>query len=171
MNPTEFVQARGERIKVFDAKYAALKKEYLSAVSAAKSEPDRAKQCVLIKAALDKNKQLTELVQEYLVGTDPSNKIDTAKIQKLHEDIAVYKEQHDQIQQGKNNMLALELAKSQLETKIEIAKASTGLYLLVSIVIGIVLVLTILGSGIRRAFYTDSVSSVFPGSFTQSRYF
>lgn len=172
MNPTEFVQARGERLKQFEEKYDALKKEYLDAVSSAKRETDRAKQCVLIKSALDKNTQLTELIQEYLVGSEPSTSgVDAEKIRKLHEDVELYKEQHAQIQQGKNNILALELAKSQLDTKIDIAKASTGLYLILSIIIGGILLLTILGSGIRSAFYTNAVSSVFPGSFTESRYF
>ena len=172
MNPTEFVQARGERLKTFEDKYTASKKDYLDAVTSAKTETDRAKQCVLIKKALDKNKDLTAIIQEYLVGTDtPAEKVDAAKIRKLHEDIEVYKSQHEQIQQGKDNVLALEVAKSQLNTKIDIAKASTGLYLAISVIIGGILILTILGSGIRRAFYTNTVASVFPGRFAQPRYF
>ena len=172
MNPTEFVQARGERLKAFELKYAGSKREYLDAVSAAKTEPDRARQCVLIKKALDKNKDLTATINEYLVGDDnPDEKVDATKIRKLHEDIALYKAQHELIQQGKDSMLALEVAKSQLNTKIDITKANTGLYFFLSILIGGILLLTILGSGIRRAFYANAIAPVFPGRFTQPRYF
>jgi hypothetical protein len=167
MNPTDFQVSRDSVLKTFDTSYSDLKSKYSSALNSAKSETDRPKQCVLIKTALDTNKQLTTLVQDFIrLNTDSGCKLTPDKIQSLQKDIEKYKAQHAEIQQGKDRVYSLE--KSFHDTDLKVIHAD-GINVFYFILIGLgvlVLVGLIFRSGINRSFNAQPIAPVIPRSFT-----
>jgi hypothetical protein len=167
MNPTEFQVSRDSVLKTFETSYSNLKTQYSTALQNAKSETDRPKQCVLIKSALDANKQLTTLVEDFVrLNTDGGCKLTPDKIQSLQKDIEKYKEQHAEIQQGKDRVFSLE--KSFQDTDLKAIHAD-GINVFYFILIGLgvlVLVGLIFRSGINRTFNAQPISPVIPRGFT-----
>jgi len=167
MNPTEFQVSRDSVLKTFETSYSDLKTKYSTALNNAKSETDRPKQCVLIKSALDANKQLTTLVQDFVrLNTDGGCQLTPDKIQSLQRDIEKYKEQHAEIQQGKDRIFSLE--KSFQETDLKVIHAD-GINVFYFILIGLgvlVLVGLIFRSGINRTFNAQPISPVISRGFT-----
>ncbi len=167
MNASEFQSARTQRIKVFDQNYKALKERYDAALKAAIAEQDRSTQCVRIKEVLDVNKQLTQLVQEVLVGVDDGTcKLTPERIRALREDIEKYKEHRAEIQQGRDRVYALRQALALEEEKVSVARGSQVLFLGLLVLVLIALVIVVIRSGIRSAFNAQSVAPVVPGRFT-----
>jgi len=172
MNPSDFHSTRTSQLKVFEDKYAVLKSQYSEALNKSISETDRAKQCVLIKSALDANQKLTELVQGFLVGSDSGGcKLTPEKVRSLRDDIDKYKKQYEEIQQGKNNIYALQKSHDELQQKIEVLHGIETMYIVVLALGLIILTYFVISSGIRGTFNTQSVSSILPGGFTKSSYF
>jgi hypothetical protein len=167
MNASEFQSARAERIKAFDRDYKALKERYDAALKTAISEQDRASQCVRIKEVLDLNKQLTQLVQNVLVGSEDGGcKLTPERIRALRLDIEKYKEQYAEIQQGRDRVYALRLALSTEEQKVDVAHGSQLLYLGLLLLVLVALVVVVISSGVRNTFNAQSVAPVVSGRFT-----
>ena len=172
MNPNEFKVAREQRLKIFEERYAYLKQVYSDALQKSISETDRAKQCMLIKKALDANQKLTALVQEFLAVSDSKTcSVTPARIRQLRQDMETYKSQYAEIQQGRDKIYSLQKAYDDLEEKIVVVQGVEFIYACLLAFGLILLVLLMFHSGIRSALNANSVSSVIPGSSTKSSYF
>jgi hypothetical protein len=167
MNPSDFQEAREARLKVFDEKYNALKKEYADALQKAIAEQNRPSQCVLIKKALDKNTQLTQLVNEMLTPSGSSGcKLTPDKIHALREDVEKYKAQHEEIRQGRDRIHALQMAYTDLEKRVEVLRGIETVYTVLLALVSVLLVVLMFHSGVRSILNTESVAPVVPRSFT-----
>ena len=166
MNPTEFQTARETNVKTFETRYADLKQQYSAALNSAKSETDRPKQCVLIKSALDINKELTTLVSNFLrLNNEGSCQLSPDRINKLQSDIEKYKAQHGEIQQGRDKIHSLETSFADVDAKA-IHIEGINLFYFVLIALGIfVLIGLVFTSGIRRALYAQPVAPVVSRGF------
>ena len=167
MNPSEFRVEREKRLKEFEDKYTALKTEYSSALRSAMNETDRAKQCVLIKTALDKNKEITTAVQSFLtLSDDKSCKLTPEMVRNLRVDIEKYKQQHEDIQQGRDRVYSLQQSYEQLQQQSTVLHGSQFLYVILVAIAMIVLFILVSASSIRDVLNAEPVSSVIPGGFT-----
>ena len=166
MNPTDFQVSRDTVLKTFETSYSDLKSKYTTALNNAKTETDRPKQCVLIKSALDANKQLTTLVEDFVrLNTDGGCNLTPDKIQSLQKDIEKYKGQHAEIQQGKDRVYSLEKSFQDIDLK---AIHADGINVFYFIIIGLgvlVLIALIFSSGINRTFNTQPVAPVITRRF------
>ena len=166
MNPTEFQTDRNANAATFETNYSQLKDRYSRALQSAKTETDRPKQCVFIKDALDANKDLTTLVTNFLrLNEEGGCKLTPDRVRKLQSDIEKYKEQHAQVQQGRDKVHSLEKSFAEVDREA-IHVDGVNLFYFVLIAIGlIILVGLIFASGFRRALNTQPVPSVIPGRF------
>jgi cell fate (sporulation/competence/biofilm development) regulator YlbF (YheA/YmcA/DUF963 family) len=172
MNPNEFKVAREQRLKIFEERYASLKRVYSDALQKSISETDRARQCMFIKKALEANQNLTALVQEFLAVSDSKTcNITPARIRQLRQDMETYKTQYGEIQQGRDRIYSLQRAYDKLQEKIDIVYGAEFIYASLLAFGLILLVLLMFYSGIRSALDANSISSVIPGGTTQSSYF
>lgn len=167
MNPSEFRLEREKRLKEFEDRYTLLKGEYSTAIRSAMNETDRAKQCVLIKNALDKNKELTQLIQSFLtLSDDKSCRLSPEMVRKLRADIEKYKEQHEKIQQGRDRLYSLQQSYEQLEQQNTVVQGSQFLYVIFVACAIFVLIFLIGASSIRDVFNTQPVTPVISRGFT-----
>lgn len=167
MNPSDFQQAREARLKAFDEKYKVAKQAYGDALQKAISEQDRSSQCVLIKNALDKNKELTQLVAEMLTPSGSSGcKLTPDKIQALRTDVEKYKKQYEEIRQGRDRIHALQMAYSDLERRVNVLHGLETIYVVLLALVSILLVILLFHSGITSIFNTKPVASIVPGRLT-----
>ena len=167
MNPGEFRIEREKRVKEFEDKYATLKTEYSTALRSAMNETDRAKQCVLIKTALDKNREITTAVQSFLtLSDDKSCKLTPEMVRGLRADIEKYKEQHAEIQQGRDRVFALQQSYQQLQQQTTVLQGSQFIYLVLVGISMLVLFILVSASSIRDVLNTQPVAPVVPRGFT-----
>lgn len=167
MNPSEFRTERNKRLKEFEDKYASLKTEYSTALRSAMNETDRAKQCVLIKTALDKNKEITGAVQSFLtLSDDKTFKLTPEMVRTLRADIEKYKEQHAEIQQGRDRVYALQHSYDQLQQQSNVVQGSQFLYVILLAVSALVLFILVSASSIRDVLNAEPVAAVIPRGFT-----
>lgn len=167
MNPGEFRVEREKRLKEFEDKYSVLKSEYSAALRSAMNETDRAKQCVLIKTALDKNREITTAVQSFLtLSDDKSCKLTPEMVRNLRADIEKYKQQHAEIQQGRDRVFALQQSYDQLEQQSTVLQGTQFIYLILVAIAIIILVILVGASRIRDVLNTESVTPVVSGRFT-----
>ena len=166
MNPSEFRIQRARRMKEFEDKYDALKTEYSTSLNSAINEPDRAKQCVLIKSALDKNKELTRAVQSFLTLSDNKTcKLTPKMIRNLRQDIEKYKLQHAEIQQGRDRVFALQQSFQQLQQQSKVLHGSQFIYAILVAVLLITLVILLSASRVRDVLNAQSIAPVVPRRF------
>lgn len=167
MNPQEFRTERDKRLREFEGKYATLKTEYSSALRSAMGEKDRAKQCVLIKNALDKNKEITGVVQSFLtLSDDKTCKLTPEMVRNLRADIEKYKQQHAEIQQGRDRVYALQRSYDQLQQQTAVVHGSQFLYVILLAVSAFVLFLLVSASSIRDVLNAKPVAPIVPRSLT-----
>jgi hypothetical protein len=167
MNPQEFQTERVRRLKDFEDKYATLKTEYSNALQSSINETDRTKQCVLIKAALDKNKEMTGAVQDFLTLSDDKNcKLTPEMVRGLREDIEKYKKQHGDIQQGRDRIYALQRSYDQLQQQTAIVDGSQLLYIILLGISAVVLFVLVSASSIRDILNAKPIASIIPRGFT-----
>jgi hypothetical protein len=167
MNPSEFRVEREKRLKEFDNTYTGLKRDYSSALTSAMKETDRAKQCVLIKTALDKNKELTTAVQSFLtLSDDKSCKLTPEMVRNLRADIEKYKKQYAEIQQGRDRVYALQQSYEQLQQQSDVLHGSQFLYVILIAIAIIILVVLVGASRIRDVLNAEPIAPVIPRSFT-----
>jgi hypothetical protein len=167
MNPGEFRVEREKRLKEFEDRYAALKSEYSTALRSAMNETDRAKQCVLIKTALDKNREITTAVESFLtLSDDKSCKLTPEMVRSLRADIEKYKQQHADIQQGRDRVYALQQSYEQLQQQSTVLQGSQFIYLVLVGISMLVLFILVSASSIRDVLNTQPVAPVVPGRFT-----
>ena len=167
MNPSDFRVEREKRLKEFEDKYASLKTEYSSALQAAMNETDRAKQCVLIKTALDKNKEITTAVQSFLTLSDDKRcKLTPEMVRSLRADIEKYKQQHEQIQQGRDRVYSLQQSYEQLQQQSPVLHGSQFLYVILVAISMLVLFILVSASSIRDVLNAESISPVVTRGFT-----
>jgi hypothetical protein len=167
MNPSDFQQAREARLKAFDEKYKVAKQAYADALQKAMSEQDRSSQCVLIKNALDKNKELTQLVGEMLTPSGSSGcKLTADKIRSLRTDVDNYTKQYEEIRQGRDRIHSLQMAYANVENRVNVLHGLETIYIVLLALVSILLVILVFHSGISSIFNTKSVASVVPGGLT-----
>jgi hypothetical protein len=167
MNPSDFKQAREARLKAFESKYAASKKEYTEALQQAMAEQDRPSQCVLIKKALDKNNELTRLINEMITPSGSGGcSLTPDRIRALNADIEKYKAQHESIQHDRDRVHALQKAYWGVENRIKVLHGIETIYIVLLVLASILLVILVFQSGIHRIFNAQSVTSVVPRSLT-----
>lgn len=167
MNPSEFQQAREARLKTFETKYEASKKEYTEALQRAIAEQDRPSQCVLIKKALDKNKELTQLISEMITPSGSSGcSLTPDRIRALNDDIEKYKAQHESIQHDRDRAHALQKAYWGFENRIKVLHGIETIYIALLALASILLVILVFRSGLYRIFNAESITPVVPRSFT-----
>ena len=166
MNAKEFQLAREQRLQTFEVQYAELKTQYAAALRTAKDEKDRTTQCVLIKSALELNQRLTALVQAYLMGTDSGDcKLTQDKIRNLRADIERYREQHGEIQQGRDKLHAMEQTLATLDEKVYVASGLEFVYMAVLGCILILLVVFLMSSSVRSVFNANAIAPPNPRRF------
>ena len=167
MNPTEFQTARSTNAKAFETNYAQLKDRYSKALSSARAESDRPKQCVLIKSALDANKDLTTLVTNFLrLNDEGGRKLSPDRIHKLQGDIEKYKQQHADVQQGRDKLYSLQKSFADVDGKT-IHVEGVNLFYFALICIGLLILFgLVFASGVRRALNTQPIAPIVPGRFT-----
>ena len=167
MNPQEFRTERDKRLREFEDKYTLLKTDYSTALQSAMNEPDRTKQCVLIKTALDKNKEITGTVQSFLaLSDDKTCKLTPEMVRSLREDIEKYKQQHAEIQQGRDRVHALQRSYDQLQSQTKVLQGSQLLFIILIAVSLIVLFVLVSASSIRDVLNAKPVTPIIPRSFT-----
>lgn len=167
MSLTDFQTSRATSMASFQTQYDALKARYRTSLDNAIKEEDRPTQCVHIKDALQTNKKMTELVQGFLATADPETcKVTQSQLRNLHADVKDYKDQHDEIQQGQDKLRSLENAYASVQDEISVVKGTGFWYLVLLIAITVIAVAAMVGSSIRSALNTQSVTPVFPGRFT-----
>jgi len=167
MNPSDFQQAREARLKAFDEKYNAAKQAYGDALQKAISEQDRSSQCVLIKNALDKNKELTQLVSEMLTPSGSSGcKLTADKMTALRQDIEKYKKQYEEIRQGRDRIHALQMAYADVEKRVHVLHGIETIYIVLLALVSILLIILVFHSGISSIFNAQPVAPVVPRGFT-----
>ena len=150
----------------FQTQYDALKSRYRASLDNAMKEQDRPTQCVHIKDALQTNKKLTELVQGFLAVSDPQTcALTPAKLQNLHADVQSYKDQHSEIQQGRDSLRSMENAYASLQDDINRTKGIGFWYLVLLVILAAVVVVLLVWSSIGSVFNTQSVATVLPGRF------
>lgn len=166
MNPSEFRTERDKRLREFENTYTRLKTEYSTAIRSAMNETDRAKQCVLIKTALDKNKEITTAVQSFLtLSDDKTCKLSPDMIRSLRADIEKYKQQHAEIQQGRDRVYALQQSYDQLQNQSAVVEGSQFLYVILLAIAGLILFILVSASSIRDVLNAESVAPVISRSF------
>jgi hypothetical protein len=167
MNPQEFRTERDKRLREFEDKYTLLKTDYSTALRSAMNEPDRTRQCVLIKTALDKNKEITGTVQSFLaLSDDKTCKLTPEMLRSLREDIEKYKQQHAEIQQGRDRVHALQRSYDQLQSQTKVLQGSQLLFIILIAVSLIVLFVLVSASSIRDVFNAEPVTPIIPRRFT-----
>lgn len=167
MNPSDFRTERDRQLKEFEDKYAYLKSGYSDALRSAMGETDRAKQCVLIKTALDKNKEITTAVQSFLtLSDDKTCKLTPDMIRDLRADIEKYKQQHTEIQQGRDRVYSLQQSYDQLQQQTTIVHGSQFLYIILIGCFAILLFILVSASSIRNILNAEPIASVIPRRFT-----
>lgn len=172
MSLTDFQTSREASMTSFTTQYDNLKTRYRKGLDDALKEEDRPTQCVHIKDALQTNKKMTELVQGFLATSDPQTcNVTKSQLRNLHADVQSYKDQHAEIQQGRDKVRSLENAYASVQDEINMAKGIGFWYLVGLIALAVIAVSAMVGSSIRSALNAQSVSPVFSGSFTQPRYF
>jgi hypothetical protein len=166
MNPQEFRVERDKRLKEFNDKYASLKSEYSTALRSSMKEKDRAKQCMLIKTTLDKNREITQLIEAFLMLSDGNNcKLTQTMIRNLRADIEKYKQHHAQIKEGRDRLYTLQEFYNQLQQESNVAQGSQFLYVIL-IAFAVTVVIVLIGaSRIRDILNTQPVAPVIPRRF------
>ena len=172
MSLTDFQTSREASMASFQTQYDDLKTQYRKGLDDALKEQDRATQCIHIKDALQTNKKMTELIRGFLSTADPQTcNVTQVHLQNLHADAQSYKDQHAEIQQGRDKLRSLENAYASVQDEINMAKGIGFWYLVGLIALTVIAVAAMAGSSIRSALNAQSVSPVFSGSFAQPRYF
>lgn len=167
MNPQEFKVERDKRLREFNDKYASLKREYSAALQSSMNEKDRAKQCMLIKTTLDKNREITQLIESFLMLSDGRNcKLTQTMIRNLRADIEKYKQHHAQIKEGRDRLYTLQESYNQLQQESNVAQGAQFLYVIL-IAFAVTVVIVLIGaSRIRDILNTKPVAPVIPRGFT-----
>jgi hypothetical protein len=167
MNPQEFRVERDKRLKEFNDKYASLKAEYSTALRSAMNETDRAKQCMLIKTTLDKNREITQLIESFLTLSDGKTcRLDAAMIRNLRADIEKYKQHHADIKQGRDKVYSLQESYNQVQQESNVAQGTQFLYVILLAFAAIVVVILIGASRIRDVFNAQPIAPVISRGFT-----
>jgi hypothetical protein len=167
MNPQEFRVERDKRLKEFNDKYTSLKGEYSAALQSSMNETDRAKQCMLIKTTLDKNREITQLIESFLMLSDGNNcKLTQTMIRNLRADIEKYKQHHTDIKQGRDRVYTLQESYNQVQQESNVAQGAQFLYVIL-IAFAVTVVIVLIGaSRIRDILNTKPVAPVIPRGFT-----
>jgi len=167
MNPQEFRVERDKRLKEFNDKYASLKAEYSTALRSAMNETDRAKQCMLIKTTLDKNREITQLIESFLTLSDGKTcRLTPTMIRNLRADIEKYKQHHADIKQGRDKVYSLQESYNQVQQESNVAQGTQFLYVILIAFAAIVVVILIGASRIRDVFNTEPIAPVISRGFT-----
>jgi hypothetical protein len=167
MNPQEFRVERDKRLREFNDKYASLKREYSAALQSSINETDRAKQCMLIKNTLDKNREITQLIESFLTLSDGKTcKLTQTMIRNLRADIEKYKQHHAEIKQGRDRLYTLQESYNQVQHESNVAQGSQFLYIILIAFAVIVVVVMVGASRIRDIFNTEPVAPVVSRGFT-----
>ena len=167
MNPQEFQVERDKRLREFNDKYASLKREYSAALQSSMNEQDRAKQCMLIKTTLDKNREITQLIESFLTLSDGKTcKLTQTMIRNLRADIEKYKQQHAQIKEGRERLYTLQESYNQVQHESSVAQGSQFLYVILIAFAVVVVVVMVGASRIRDIFNAEPVAPVIPRRFT-----
>lgn len=165
MDASEFGKQRSTQLADFSAKYTDLKTAYLTSATNALKETDRPKQCVLIKNTLDANKKMSALVKSFVASLDPGTcKANPDLQKKLQDDLARYNKEHEEIQQGRDQLSGL---KNAIERTREKTKDIADLFSWYAVLIGISVVFLIFVIVFRTGssmFNAQPSAPVFPGS-------
>lgn len=163
MDASEFKTERTKQLADFQKQYNQLKTDYSSAVVNALKEQDRSKQCVLIKQVLDTNKKITALLKSFSANVDPGTCKANPQLQsKLRADLEQYNKEHEEIQQGKEQLAGLQNA---LERTKEKTHEIVELFSWYAILIGLSVVILIFIVVFRTSssmFNTQTSTSIFP---------
>jgi hypothetical protein len=149
MEASEFRIERKRQLKEFQDTYGSLKSRYSSAVVSALKEPDRSKQCLLIQQVLDANKNVTSFLRSFSSSVDPSTcKADPTLQPRLLSDMETYRREHEDIQQGRDQVSALKHA---IERTREKASSIAGLFswyaVLIAVSVGLLLFIIVFRTG------------------------
>jgi Fe2+ transport system protein B len=165
MEASEFVATRDKQLKDFKSQYETLKSDYSSAVVNALKEQDRSKQCILIKQVLDTNKKITGLLTAFRGNADPGTCKSNPELGHIiQKDLEAYNKEHEDIQQGRDQLAALKNAIERTKEKTKGVVESFSWFailIFISIVALIFVVVFRVGSSVFNA---QPGASVAPGS-------
>jgi hypothetical protein len=165
MNTTEFKTHRSKQLADFQKQYGDLKTEYSTSVTNAVKEQDRSKQCILIKQVLDVNKKITALLNSFSGNIDPGTCKSNPELKtRLLGDLNQYKKEHEEIQQGREQLVGL---KSALERTKEKTEEINDMFSWYAVLIGmsvVVLIFIIIFRTTSSMFNTQPSAPVFAGS-------
>ena len=165
MDVSEFRTERSKQLADFQKQYSDLKTEYSTGVVNALKEQDRSKQCLLIKQVLDTNKKIIALLKSFNSNVDPGVcKANPLLQTKLREDIEQYNKEHEEIQQGANQLSGLHNA---IERTTEKTQEITEMFSWYAILVGlsvIILIFIVIFRTTSSMFNTQPSVAVFPGS-------
>lgn len=165
MNTTEFKTQRSKQLADFQKQYGDLKTEYSTAVINAVKEQDRSKQCMLIKQVLDTNKKITALLNSFNANVDPGTcKANPELKTRLLADLNQYKKEHEEIQQGREQLVGLQNALERTKEKtIEINDMFSWYAVLIGVSV-LILLFIIMFRTSSSMFNTQPSAPVFAGS-------
>jgi hypothetical protein len=165
MNTTEFKTQRGKQLADFQKQYTDLKTEYSTAVINAVKEQDRSKQCILIKQVLDTNKKITALLNAFNSNVDPGTCKSNPELKtRLMADLNQYKKEHEEIQQGREQLVGLQNALERTKEKTtEINEMFSWYAVLVGLSV-VILIFIIIFRTSSSMFNTQPSAPVFAGS-------
>jgi len=165
MDASEFQTSRNKQLTDFQAQYSGLKSEYSSAVINALKEQDRSKQCILIQQVMNINKKITAFLKSFSTNLDPGScKANPDLMKKLKSDIELYNKEHEEIQQGTDQLSGL---RSVIERTKEKTKEITDIFSWYAVLIFVsvlVLVFIIVFRSTSNASNTQPSASIFSGS-------
>ena len=165
MDVSEFRTERSKQLADFQKQYSDLKTEYSTGVVNALKEQDRSKQCLLIKQVLDANKKIIALLKSFNSNVDPGVcKANPLLQTKLREDIQQYNKEHEEIQQGANQLSGLHNA---IERTTEKTQEITEMFSWYAVLVGlsvIILIFIIIFRTASSMFNAQPSMAVFPGS-------
>jgi hypothetical protein len=130
MEIKEFEQSRNSRLVEFNKKYAYLKREYSSTVSAAIQEKDPNNQQELVQRALTINADLSNEIRSILSEIyKGSEVVPTKTMDELTEDLIRYQKQYSEIEKGKDRLQTLKLINITNDKKLSDTNLMYNIYI------------------------------------------
>ena len=164
MDLQAFDDARKTDLQNFEKKYASLKTQYATTISAAIREQNAASQNKLITKVLKINQTMTEEIHKIISllskGTDTIN---TATVEKLKQDLIKYQKDYTNLKKSMDVLRTLKMIQGTTSQRLATAITTYNVYLVVLFILCLIVVMMAI-----RAAWTTSLPRRIYNTVTQS---
>lgn len=164
MDLQAFDDARKTDLQNFEKKYASLKTQYATTISAAIREQNAASQNKLITKVLKINQTMTEEIHKIISllskGTDTIN---TATVEKLKQDLIKYQKDYTNLKKSMDVLRTLKMIQGTTSRRLATAITTYNVYLVVLFILCLIVVMMAI-----RAAWTTSLPRRIYNTVTQS---